>query len=127
MSHDIIKYPRTPHLVGSALQRGDDPDRVSMATLKSRGICRFEAKLDGANCGVSFDPGSGAMVLQCRGHVLTGGAGERQFDLFKAWAQTHEQTLSDILGRRYIMYAEWMFALHSVYYDNLPHYFNEYD
>jgi hypothetical protein len=130
MSHEILKYPRTPHLTGSALQRGDEPDRVSMTALRARGICRFEEKIDGANCGVSFvaEGGAGAaMILQCRGHVLTGGAGERQFDLFKAWAQTHERALRDILGRRYIMYAEWMFALHSVYYDCLPHYFNEYD
>jgi hypothetical protein len=130
VSHEILKYPRTSHLVGSALQRGDEPDRVSMAALRSRGVCRFEEKIDGANCGVSFAADGGptaAMVLQCRGHALTGGAGERQFNLFKAWAQTHERALRDILGRRYIMYAEWMFALHSVYYDCLPHYLNEYD
>jgi hypothetical protein len=130
MSFEILKYPRTPHLTGSALQSADEPDRVSMATLRAGGVCRFEEKIDGANCGVSFDADGGAgaaMVLQCRGHVLAGGAGERQFDLFKAWAQTHERALRDILGRRYIMYAEWMYALHSVYYDCLPHYFNEFD
>lgn len=130
MSYEILKYPRTTHLTGSALQRGDEPDRMSMTALRARGVCRFEEKIDGANCGVSFaaDGGAGpAMILQCRGHALTGGAGERQFNLFKAWAQTHERALRDILGRRYIMYSEWMFALHSVYYDCLPHYFNEYD
>jgi len=31
------------------------------------------------------------------------------------------------LGHRYIMYGEWMYAKHSIYYDMLPHYFMEFD
>ena len=33
----------------------------------------------------------------------------------------------DVLGTRYIMYGEWMYAKHTVYYDKLPHYFMEFD
>ena len=32
-----------------------------------------------------------------------------------------------MLGNRYIMYGEWMYAKHSIYYDMLPHYFMEFD
>ena len=32
-----------------------------------------------------------------------------------------------MLGTRYIMYGEWMYAKHTVYYDKLPHYFLEFD
>ena len=32
----ILKYPRTPHLRGSTLQQDDDPEQVSMASLKGR-------------------------------------------------------------------------------------------
>lgn len=32
-----------------------------------------------------------------------------------------------MLGSRYIMYGEWMFAKHTAFYDALPHYFMEFD
>jgi len=32
-----------------------------------------------------------------------------------------------VLGCRYVMYGEWMYAKHSIYYDALPHYFMEFD
>lgn len=35
--------------------------------------------------------------------------------------------LYSVLGHRYIMYGEWMYAKHSIYYDLLPHYFMEFD
>lgn len=31
--------------------------------------------------------------------------------------------LFKVLGNRHILYGEWLYAKHSVYYDNLPHYF----
>lgn len=124
----IHKYPRTRHLVGSALQKGDEDDRLSMSSLKDRGLTLvFEEKADGANAGLSFDPEDGRLVLQSRGHSLEGGPRERQFALFKAWAQTFESDFRDALGRRYVLYGEWMAALHSAFYDNLPHLFLSYD
>jgi hypothetical protein len=85
-----------------------------------------EEKLDGSNCGISFAP-DGSLILQSRGHVLTGGPRERQFDLLKRWASHHAAALRDILGRRYIMYGEWLYARHTIPYDLLPHYFLEFD
>jgi hypothetical protein len=35
--------------------------------------------------------------------------------------------LFDILEDRYIMYGEWMYGFHSIFYDFLPHYFMEFD
>lgn len=123
----IVKYPRTTHLVGSALQTGDDRDRLSMNALRGRGTLRFEEKIDGANSAISFDPETGDMVLQSRGHALTGGGRERQFDMLKTWAAVHEQAFRSILGQRYVMYGEWTAAVHSLYYDLLPHFFHEFD
>jgi hypothetical protein len=123
----ILKYPRTPHLRGSTLQQGDDPEQVSMATLKGRGSFVFEEKADGANAGLSFDPDDGDLVLQSRGHPLDGGGRERQFDIFKAWAQTFEGDFREALSRRYVVYGEWMAAKHSEFYDKLPHLFLSYD
>jgi len=124
---EIIKYPRTMHLVGSALQTGDPADRMSMTKLREIGSFRFEEKLDGANCAVSFHPESFELVLQSRGHPLVGGPRERQFDILKAWASVHESAFREVLAGRYIMYGEWTAAVHSVFYDQLPHYFNEFD
>jgi RNA ligase len=104
----ILKYPRTLHLRGSTLQQGDDPDQVSMASLKGKGNFVFEEKADGANAGLSFDPEQGDMVLQSRGHSLDGGGRERQFDIFKSWAQTFERDFREALSTRYVVYGEWM-------------------
>ncbi|MBL8602591.1 MAG: RNA ligase family protein [Myxococcales bacterium] len=125
MAYESIKYPRTPHLEGSRLQPGDeDLDQVSFASLEGAWVV-VEEKVDGANASVRFD--EGAMRLQSRGHVLTGGPRERQFGLFKTWAQCHQRDLFEVLGARYVMYGEWLYAKHTVFYDRLPHYFLEFD
>lgn len=122
----FIKYPRTCHLEGSRLQQGDtDYDQIPVSILTT-GELVWEEKIDGANCGISFDENSN-MILQCRGHVLTGGHRENQFNQFKTWAAANLDDFYCILGTRYIMYGEWCFAKHSVFYDALPHYFLEFD
>lgn len=120
------KYPRTQHLKGSRLQPGDeDLEAVPFRDLQGRYLV-IEEKMDGANCGLSFDA-QGNLLLQSRGHYLTGGPRERHFDLFKTWAYTHHAGFSDRLGTRYLMYGEWMYAKHTLFYDALPHYFLEFD
>jgi hypothetical protein len=122
----IVKYPRTPHFEGSRLQAGDeDVPVVPSGELRGRHLV-LEEKLDGANSAISFDSG-GTLILQSRGHVLSGGPRERQFDLFKRWANHHAAALFEVLGSRYILYGEWLFARHSIFYDQLPHYFLEFD
>lgn len=121
----IVKYPRTRHLEGSRLQAGDVADDKPIRELAGETLV-IEEKLDGANAAVSFGPG-GELRLQSRGHFLTGGGRERHFDLFKTWAAAHRDRLFDALGARFIMYGEWMFAKHTVFYDRLPHYFMEFD
>jgi len=122
----IRKYPRTRHIEGSRLQAGDeDLSAVSFATLAGRNLV-VEEKMDGANCGVSFSA-SGELRLQSRGHYLTGGPREKHFNLFKQWATRHAAMLYEVLGTRYVMYGEWLYAKHTVYYNALPHYFMEFD
>lgn len=122
----IHKYPRTRHVSGSRLQPGDeDLDSVPFGQLRGRHLV-IEEKMDGANCAVSFD-GAGTLQLQSRGHYLTGGARERHFDLFKQWAAAHERTLLEVLGDRYVMYGEWLYAKHTLFYDWLPHFLMEFD
>ncbi len=126
MSFPLLKYPRTPHLQGSKLQPGDeDLDQVPLRHLIGRAVVA-EEKVDGANCAVSFDS-ERELFLQSRGHYLEGGPREEQFALLKTWASCFSAQLWEALQDRYVMYGEWLFAKHTVYYDRLPHYFLEFD
>ena len=112
----ILKYPRTPHLLGSSRQRGDE-DLAIVSPEDLRGCFLVaEEKVDGANSAISFDDDS-ELILQSRGHVLSGGPRERQFDLFKRWANAHRGALSRVLGNRYTLYGEWLYARHTIRYD----------
>lgn len=122
----IRKYPRTPHLEGSRLQPGDeDLSQIPFSDIQGRHLV-VEEKIDGANSGISFDE-NGKLLLQSRGHYLTGGYRERHYNLMKQWAMVHKDAFYQVLGTRYIMYGEWMYAKHTIYYDALPHYFMEFD
>lgn len=124
--YSIIKYPRTPHIEGSRLQPGDeDMSQRAFSEIAGRHIV-IEEKIDGANTAVSFNP-EGELLLQSRGHYLTGGWRERHYNLFKQWATIQRELLWQALGSRYVMYGEWLYAKHTVYYDALPHYFMEFD
>jgi ATP-dependent RNA circularization protein (DNA/RNA ligase family) len=120
------KYPRTQHIEGSKLQPGDeDLSQVSLADLAGRHLV-VEEKVDGANSAISFDD-RGGLLLQSRGHYLAGGPRERHFDLFKQWAAAHRDRFHNVMGSRYIVYGEWLYARHTMAYDRLPHYFLEFD
>ncbi|WP_250033167.1 RNA ligase family protein [Paractinoplanes maris] len=122
----ISKYPRTPHLAGSRLQPGDeDLSQTPFAELAGRTLV-VEEKLDGANAAISFT-GDGELRLQSRGHYLTGGPRERQFAPLKSWANLIAPILRPVLGARFVLYGEWLYAKHTVFYDALPHYFCEFD
>ena len=131
MSYDynIIKYPRTPHIQGSRLQAGDeDLSQVPFSHIFNRHIV-IEEKIDGANSAVSFD-GDGNLLLQSRGHYLSLSVDEfreRHYNPLKRWAKANQDIFFDVLSDRYVMYGEWMYAKHTVFYDALPHYYMEFD
>lgn len=122
----IYKYPRTPHLEGSGLQKGDE----DLAVLPFRSLAGkqlvIEEKVDGANSAISLDA-NGQLLLQSRGHYLTGGPREAQFQRLKTWAYSHTAEFWEVLTDRYILYGEWLYAKHTVFYTELPHYFLEFD
>lgn len=122
----LRKYPRTRHLAGSRLQSGDhDLSVAPFDQIRGRHVV-VEEKVDGANCGLSFDADAN-LRLQSRGHHLTGGPRERHFDRLKQWAATIADPLFDAIGDRYVVYGEWCYAKHTVFYDALPHPFLEFD
>jgi hypothetical protein len=122
----IHKYPRTRHLRGSRLQPGDeDLGQVPLEALRGC-YCVVEEKLDGANAGIALDDDD-RLRLQSRGHVLIGGTREKHWDLFKRWARAHAVALTARLGDGVTLYGEWLYAKHTIFYDQLPHYFLEFD
>jgi hypothetical protein len=121
----IRKYPSTTHTEGSRHQMGDSPDDRKLSAMRGR-YQVVEEKLDGANSGISFDA-SGKLWLQSRGHYLTGGPRERHFALLKTWANVHAARFHEAIGHRYVIYGEYCFAKHTLYYDALPAYFMEFD
>lgn len=123
---DFVKYPRTPHLLGS---RGTADDKhlsaKDSADFLADSSLIVEEKLDGTNVGIHFTT-SGRMVLQCRGHEITTGM-HAQYDLFKQWTMGKRLALESMLAKRFILFGEWLYAKHSVHYRRLPHYFFEFD
>ncbi len=123
---EIFKYPRTHHIEGSGIQRGDeDLAIVPLREFAGRHLV-VEEKMDGANCALSFSS-DGRLQLQSRGHYLTGGEREKQFHLLKTWAHRYSLELWEVLSDRYVMYGEWLYAKHTIFYTDLPHYFMEFD
>lgn len=116
----LLKYPSTQHTINQIEAKQYSP----YSGLRSP-VWVVEEKLDGANAAVSIVRGQ--LKLQSRGHFLIGGPRERQFELFKTWANVHQTELKDILGERYVMFGEWTYSVHTIYYDALPHYFHEFD
>ncbi len=126
MTMQLVKYPRTHHMQGSRFQPGDEElDCVPFTAIAGRHIV-VEEKMDGANSAISFSD-DGKLLLQSRGHYLTGGPRETHFALLKQWANTHHSVLWKLLGARYIAYGEWLYAKHTIFYDRLPHYWLEFD
>lgn len=119
----LVKFPRTLHLLGSQLQAGDeDLPRVSLDDFAGAHLVVTE-KLDGTNVGLRFDD-AGRPWLQSRGHWL---GGEAHFDLLKQWAHVNAQALFARLGARFLVYGEWLYARHTVFYDALPAYLLVFD
>lgn len=122
----IYKYPRTLHIEGSGIQAGDNDLSVALWSELAGKNLVVEEKMDGANCGISFDS-AGRLRIQSRGHYLTGGPRERQFELLKSWAARYAADLWDLIGDRFVLFGEWCYGKHSIFYTDLPHYLLEFD
>jgi hypothetical protein len=123
----VIAYPRTPHLEGSRLQSGDGCiPQVSFSEIAGLPLV-LEEKLDGANCAFSFDE-KGQLLLQKRGRVLGEDPNDAHFfSLLNPWVTSHADDFRARFADRYIVYGEWLYPKHTMFYNCLPHYFIEFD
>jgi ATP-dependent RNA circularization protein (DNA/RNA ligase family) len=99
----------------------DDATRKHLLSLP----VTVEEKVDGANVGLWFDSNN-TMQLQNRGELI-GKQAHPQFDPFKAWAAARHYRFKEVLGKIYILFGEWCYARHTVFYDRLPDFFLGFD
>ena len=127
MDDSFVKFPRTPHLfwLGRTLPRTDKVlPSVEAKELLRRPVA-LEEKVDGACVGISLAP-TGDLRMQNRGAYLTPDA-HPQFRPLWPWLAAHEKALRDMLTPEWILFGEWCYAQHSVYYDALPDWFLAFD
>lgn len=122
----FYKFPSTPYVeIDTTIQRSDKIlSKEELDMLISKEII-VEEKIDGANMGISFDA-HGELRLQNRGsYILTPYLG--QWKKIDDWVMKHEDGLFDVLTNEYILFGEWCYAKHSVYYNSLPDWFIGFD
>lgn len=84
----------------------------------------IEEKIDGANVGIIKTKNS--FSLQKRGS-LVGTSEHEQFNRFHAWANTDKYDNIMAVPKGFLIYGEWAYAQHHIYYDKLPDYFLVFD
>ncbi len=124
---DFFRFPHTPNLawLGDGKVRGDKVLTTTEAEVFLAHVIVLEEKVDGANLGFSVDR-NGDVRVQNRGQYLqrpfTG-----QFSRLNEWLAIHEEALFETLGESLVLFGEWVAAVHSFEYTNLPDYFLVFD
>ncbi len=127
MKDDFFKFPSTPHLAtmpgveirGDKVLSESDRDEFLQHSLV------VEEKVDGANLGISFDS-EGNVRVQNRGAYLHL-PGSGQWKKLGDWLAPQTDTLFEHLSDHFILFGEWCYARHSVFYDRLPDWFLGFD
>lgn len=123
----FYKFPRTPILAlhGDQSFRGEHILSFEDAQEFLKHKIIIEEKIDGANLGISFDT-DGNIKLQNRGDYLIEPL-HGQWKVLPEWLVVHDAELFDILTDKYILFGEWCYAKHSIFYSKLPDYFVAFD
>lgn len=120
-------YPRTAHIEGSNIV--DDDEAVSNSSCKSMiqsaDCVVVQEKVDGTNVGVHFEE-DWVPVCQKRSGVIGQGEHE-QYVRFRDWVYGQVEDLWTCLNTRYVLYGEYLLAVHGVSYDALPSFFLAFD
>ncbi|OBT64262.1 hypothetical protein VE03_06768 [Pseudogymnoascus sp. 23342-1-I1] len=127
----LLKFPRTAHLIDLGAI-GSDDILLPCAPIPTPGCTVvITEKIDGANMGFSLSSDRQVLV-QNRSHFVNSRS-HSQFKKLDSWIERHREELFGLLNRdkyfpqRYILYGEWMHAVHSVSYNALPDRFLAFD
>ena len=123
----FYRFPNTPYLIkpSAKTSRLDKILTEEEADLFFSRNVTVEEKIDGANLGISFQK-DGEIRLQNRGHYLSEPF-LGQWAPLSRWLQGNLECLFDILLDKYILFGEWCYAKHSIYYNCLPDWFIAFD
>lgn len=117
-----MKLPRTLHIEGSRMPVGKtDPEAVQFPDLKGQFLV-VEEKVDGSGVSIFLDNHLNLQIWH-RGSPTVG----KEYWHLQEWAENHWEDLADLLGERYMLFGEWMYNKHTIFYDKLPHFFLESD
>lgn len=117
-----MKLPKTLHIEGSRMPSGKtDPEAVEFNKLNGQFLV-LEEKVDGSGVSIFLDTRLNLQIWH-RGSSAIG----KEYWQLHAWAESHYEDLLFLLGERYILFGEWMHDKHTIFYDQLPHFFLESD
>ena len=122
-----FKFPSTPYLIApsNTLKRQDKILTDDEAKLFYTKRVTVEEKVDGANLGISFSS-EGTVQLQNRGHYIAMPY-HGQWRPLSDWLKHRIDILFDVLTDKYIIFGEWCYAKHEIYYNKLPDWFIAFD
>ena len=123
----IIKFPRTKHIANLGAMTRDDllMDKNDIEIMLKNNIV-VEEKIDGANLGIRYDENK-KIIVQNRSHYVCSSS-HAQFKKLDQWILNNKKDLDNILSNgNFIIYGEWLYSKHSIYYTNLPDYFIVFD
>lgn len=103
----MSKYPRTPHLPWSPGGTSDDKKIKSIDYFLDKNIIIPE-KMDGSN-----------VCLQSNNCFARSHSSQPNHPSFDAFKSLHSQ-VKHLIPDNLQIFGEWLFAKHSIYYDNLP-------
>lgn len=127
MEYEFYKFPSTPHIKftsNNSIRKEKLVTNAELDFLLNNNVV-VEEKIDGANLGISFDF-TGNILLQNRGAYLSSPF-KGQWSKLSSWLIMNEDNLLKILLDKYILFGEWCYAKHSIYYDQLPDWFIAFD
>jgi hypothetical protein len=115
----------------------DSDDRVATICdmeMFLAGEISIQEKIDGANMGISIHKGE--PIVRNRSHILRKGYSARktpaQQQFSRVWTWLYEnadkiRSVSKATGGQISIYGEWLFAKHTIAYNELPDWFVAYD
>jgi len=127
--NNFFKFPKTPHMAGSAVVDEDE----SLSELEFNNLIKLsnitniivQEKIDGTNVSVHFQEEWQPILQKRSGLILQG---ERhQYNLFRDYIWSNLELFWEILGTKYCLFGEGVWQQHSVGYDELPNYFIVFD
>lgn len=131
-----IQYPKTEHIPFSKTTdlnssfRNNEPLLILNNTIQNiidndEPIIVVEEKMDGSGVGFWFEGED--IFIQQRGHTYSINNCPTHLYELVSYLKQNEEELYVLLENRYAMFGEWLYYKHTIFYDNLPSYFLEYD